>query len=202
MSYDIGMDSSDWDIRYGTSELVWSKGPNLFLPPLVEHLPSGRALDLACGEGRNAIWLAQNGWEVTAVDFSPVGIEKARRVAGDTPVEWVVGDVTTWTSENRFDLVIIFYLHLRQAEFAEMMKRASAALDVGGTLFGVGHGLRNLEDGYGGPPNAEILWSVERIKPLIADLTIIELGERDRYVADADATAIDLVVHATKPGNR
>jgi len=202
VSYDIGMDSSDWDIRYGTSELVWSKGPNLFLPPLVEQLAPGRALDLACGEGRNAIWLAQNGWKVTAVDYSPVGIDKARQIAGDTPVEWVVGDVTTWTPEQRFDLVIIFYLHLPQAEFAEMMKHATAALDVGGTLFGVGHGLRNIEDGYGGPPDAEILWSVERIKPLIADLTIIELGERDRYVADADATAIDLVVHATKPGNR
>lgn len=193
------MDSTGWDERYEALGLVWSAGPNLFLPPLVKNLNPGRALDLACGEGRNAIWLANNGWDVTGVDYSPVGIEKARRLAGDTQVQWVVGDVTTWMSKDRFDLVVIFYLQLPAPEFAEAMNRAIASLDIGGTLFGVGHGLRNSTDGYGGPVYSEVLWSEDQIEPLLADLNVIELGERERYVADADATAIDVVVHATKP---
>lgn len=192
------MDSKSWDERYEAADLVWSAGPNLFLPPLVENLNPGKALDLACGEGRNAIWLANNGWDVAAVDYSPVGIDKARRLAGDTHVEWVVGDVTTWTSQDRFDLVVIFYLHLPAPEFAQAARRAIDALDVGGTIFGVGHAVRNATDGYGGPPYPEILWSEERIEPLLAELNVIELGERTRAVEDVDIAAIDVVFHATR----
>ncbi len=198
--YDQKMNSTGWDERYEASDLVWSKGPNLFLPPLVENLNPGRALDLACGEGRNAIWLAKEGWDVTAVDYSPVGIDKARRLAGGTQVDWVVGDVTTWTSDAHFDLVVIFYLHLPELEFAQAVNRAIAALGVGGTLFGVGHGLRNITDGYGGPPYPEILWSEERIEPLLANLNVIELGERTRAVEDVDTSAIDVVFHAQRSG--
>lgn len=192
------MDSKAWDERYETSGLVWSAGPNLFLPPLVEDLNPGTALDLACGEGRNAIWLANNGWDVTAVDYSPVGIDKARRLAGDTQVQWVVGDATTWTSEARFDLVVIFYLHLPPDEFTAAIRGGVGALAEGGTIFGAGHGLRNLEDGHGGPPYPEILWSEDRIEPLLADLNVIELGERTRAVDDVDVAAIDVVFHATR----
>jgi len=198
--YDGRMDSNAWDERYGASDLVWSAGPNLFLPPLVEDLKPGTALDLACGEGRNAIWLASNGWAVMAVDYSPVGIEKARRLAGDTHVQWVVGDVTTWTSEDRFDLVVIFYLHLPPDEFAAVIRSAIGMLAAGGTIFGVGHAVRNVTDGYGGPPYPEILWSEDRIEPLLAGLNVIELGERTRYVEDADATAIDVVFQAQRSG--
>lgn len=190
------MDSAGWDDRYAESELVWSAGPNQFLPPLVESMTRGRALDIACGEGRNAIWLARHGWDVTGVDFSPVGIEKAANLAGDTTVDWVVADVVGYEPEGSFDLVMIFYLHLVPEDLARVFDNAVAALAHGGTLFGVGHALRNLTDGHGGPPVPEILWSEETIRPFVEGLDIIELGERTRFVADADATAIDIVVHA------
>jgi SAM-dependent methyltransferase len=193
------MDSSMWDDRYKDSELVWSATPNLFLPPLVEGVPPGTALDLACGEGRNAIWLAQHGWSVTGVDYSSVGIEKARKLAGETEVEWVVADVTTYEPETTFDLVVIFYLHLPADQIAGAFSRAVSAVAPGGTFFAVGHALSNLENGYGGPPYPEILWTPELLSPLLDGLDVIELGERERYVEAADATAIDLIAWGTRP---
>jgi SAM-dependent methyltransferase len=193
------MDSTTWDDRYRASDLVWSAEPNLFLPPVVEGVTPGSALDLACGEGRNALWLAREGWGVTAVDYSPVGIEKASRLAGETSVDWVVDDVTTYRPNRTFDLVIIFYLHLPPPQMAAAFERAVAAVGPGGTLFGVGHALSNLTGGVGGPSAPEILWSKDRMAPLLADLDAIEVGERERYVESADATALDLVVWATRP---
>ena len=72
------MDADAWDVRYRESELVWSPGPNQFVEAELADLPPGRALDLAAGEGRNAIWLAEQGWQVTAVDFSQAGLDKGR----------------------------------------------------------------------------------------------------------------------------
>lgn len=194
------MDSSTWDQRYEGSELMWSAEPNIFLPPLVEGVAPGSALDVACGEGRNAIWLAREGWDVTAFDFSAVGIDKARELARDTHVKWVVADATTFESTRKFDLVVMFYLHLQDEQFTKAFSRAVDAMAPGGTLFAVGHALANIEHGVGGPPYPEILWTTEGISPLLSGLSVIELEERERWVEEADASAIDLVVWATKPG--
>lgn len=193
------MDSAMWDARYDAEDLVWSAEPNLFLPPLVSTLTPGNALDLACGEGRNATWLAKHGWSATGVDFSPIAIQKAGQLSVGADVEWVVGDATTYTADRLFDLVVVFYLHLPPDAIGKAFDQAVANLAPGGTLFCVGHAARNLTDGYGGPPYPDILWSQELMAPMVADLEVIELGERERYVADADATAIDLVVRANKP---
>lgn len=193
------MDSKMWDERYEAQELVWGAEPNRFLPPLVEGLETGSAIDIACGEGRNAIWLARQGWTVTAVDFSVRAIEKARLLAGDTEVDWVVCDVTRFVPDRSYDLVVIFYLHLSDAAMASTFEHAIASLAPGGTFFAIGHALRNLTAGYGGPPAPDILWTEARIAPLVAGLEIIEMGERLRPVEEADATAIDYAVHARRP---
>ncbi len=189
-----------WDDRYRASDLVWSAGPNIFLPPITEELSAGTALDVACGEGRNAIWLARQGWSVTAVDFSRAGIDKARQLAGDASVDWIVADATSFQPDKTFDLVVIFYLHLPIPELTSAFRRAVDSVAVGGTFFAVGHALSNLTGGYGGPPYPEILWSKDRISSLVDGLDIRELGERERYVKDADATAIDFVALGTKSG--
>ena len=76
------MDRQGWNERYAAHDLVWGAEPNRFLAEELAALPAqGRALDLACGEGRNAIWLAKRGWQVTAVDYSSVAVERARRLA-------------------------------------------------------------------------------------------------------------------------
>ena len=193
------MDASMWDQRYEAAELVWSAEPNLFLPPLIAALEPGAALDVACGEGRNAIWLARQGWEVTAVDFSPVGIEKAWQLSDGDDVEWVVADATVYEPSKQFDLVVVFYLHVLPEDLAAVMATASDALMPGGTLFAVGHALRNMTDGHGGPQYPEILWDEGTLAPMVEDLDIMELGERVRPIADTDTSAIDLVLHAVKP---
>jgi 2-polyprenyl-3-methyl-5-hydroxy-6-metoxy-1,4-benzoquinol methylase len=89
------MDSEDWDQRYAGRELVWTAEANRFLVQEVDGMAPGRALDLACGEGRNAVWLAERGWQVTGVDFSEVGLEKARQFADSrgVPAEWIAADL-------------------------------------------------------------------------------------------------------------
>jgi SAM-dependent methyltransferase len=102
------MDSSHWDDRYAAAEYVWKADPNVFLAAEAATLPVGRAVDLACGEGRNAVWLAEQGWTATGVDFSDVGLDKGRRLAADRGVDvtWVCADATTWTPpDDGYDFV-------------------------------------------------------------------------------------------------
>lgn len=193
------MDSQAWDTRYREKELVFSAGPNIYLPPIVEGLKVGSALDLACGEGRNAIWLARHGWNVTGVDFSAVGIDKAKETAGDAVVDWVVADVTGFVTDHTFDLVTIVYVHLGADDMARLFQRAVDALAPGGTLIGVGHALRNLTDGVGGPPYPDILWTENRIAPLVADLNIVQLTEVARPIEDSPVDTIDILLQATTP---
>ncbi|MHC3474830.1 class I SAM-dependent methyltransferase [Streptomyces sp. 7R007] len=136
------MDAASWDKRYRGSELVWKAEPNPFVAEELAGLkPSGRAVDLAAGEGRNAVWLAERGWEVDAVDFSAVALEKAEALAADRGVRLrtVHADLTLWTpAEATYDLALIAYLHLPWPEMAQVLPRAAAAVRPGGTLLLVG----------------------------------------------------------------
>jgi len=121
------MERDDWDRRYGASDLVWTAEPNRWLVAEAAGLPARRALDLACGEGRNAVWLARQGWQVTAVDFSPVALEKARRLAagsGGPGVDWVEADVHTYRPKPAgCDLVLLAYLHLPGSDRCAVHRR-------------------------------------------------------------------------------
>lgn len=201
------MDADDWDERYRGREFVWSTEPNQFLPPAVEQLAAGRALDLACGEGRNAVWLATQGWEVTGVDFSAVGIDKGRELAAanDVDVHWVVADATRWESDTAFDLVILFYLQLAEIERRAAVTAAARALAPGGTIVVVAHDSANLTDGVGGPQDATVLYTPADVvgdldSAGIDDLTITVADRVTRAVATPDGTrqAIDCRVTATR----
>jgi SAM-dependent methyltransferase len=186
------MKRDDWNRRYAEQELVWSAGPNRFLVSEAGDLPPGRALDLACGEGRNAIWLAERGWQVTAVDFSEVAVEKGRaRSAG---VDFAVADLLAYEPEEQaYDLVIVFYLQLSADELRLVLGRAARAVAPGGTFLLVGHDLRNLSDGHGGPQDAAVLYRAEEIPALLDGLEL----ERAEPV-DRDG-AIDALVRARRP---
>ncbi len=148
------MERKQWDDRYRVDELIWKAEPNRFLVDDVAGLAPGRALDLACGEGRNALWLAGRGWQVTAVDFSAVGLEKARRLAAERGLGLVLveADVIEWEPlAASFDLVIVMYLHLPAGARHRALRRAASALAPGATLLVVGHDSTNLTEGIGGP---------------------------------------------------
>jgi len=197
------MNREDWDRRYSGSELVWTAEPNRFLAEEVSALKAGRALDLACGEGRNAVWLAARGWRVDAVDFSPVALEKARRLAEAREVEvnWIEHDVESYIgARHANDLVALIYLHLPWERMRRVLAGAEEALAPEGTLLVVGHDLSNLKEGHGGPQDARVLYTASRIASELAGLKLAEAGLRLRPVETerGRVTAIDCLVRATR----
>ena len=195
------MNSDDWDKRYNEKKLIWSAGPNQFVVSEVEGMAPGRALDVACGEGRNALWLAEQGWDVTALDYSPVAIQKgearSREVA--TKIDWRVADATT-DIEGTYDLILYLYLHLSREQTTASLALATRALAPGGTLLIIGHDIRNIEEGIGGPQDASILFGPRDFEAMLADLHIEKAETITRDVAK-DGTvhhALDVLVRAKK----
>jgi SAM-dependent methyltransferase len=188
-----------WDEKYAAQATVWGAAPNIWVEQEVRDLPSGRALDLACGEGRNALWLDSLGWQVRAVDFSPVAVAKGRsRPSG---VEWVVADVTTYVSPAPVDLALLCYLQVPAAHRRAAVRHAAEALDPGGRLLVVAHHTRNRTDGTGGPQRDEVLYTPEGVAADLdgTGLHIDKAIEVLRPVEGADRPAIDTLVLATAP---
>ena len=210
------MDRAAWDDRYRAEGLLWRAEPNQFLVAEVADLAPGRALDLACGEGRNAVWLAGRGWEVTGVDFSPVALDKARGLMAEAGVDvtWVEADLSTWEPPaGGFDLVVSLYLHLPRDQRRLVNRRAAAALRPGGTYLVVGHALANLDGGHGGPQDPRVLYSPDDVVADLAGLAGVGVHKAehvtrtvttgDGHGGDPDgdpatATAIDTLVRAVK----
>jgi SAM-dependent methyltransferase len=195
------MEREQWDDRYRTEGLVWRSEPNRFLVEEVAGLRPSRVLDLACGEGRNALWLAEQGWKVTAVDFSGVGLAKARHLAFERQVEvdFVEADVLEWEMPaGSFDLVIVMYLHLPGSDRRRVLRRAAGALAPGGGLLVVGHDSTNLSEGVGGPQDPAVLFGPGDIVEDLDGLQV-ERAERARRPVATDqgeVDAIDAVVRA------
>jgi SAM-dependent methyltransferase len=189
------MDAREWDERYAATALMWSSGPNEFVAAELVGLRPGRALDVAAGEGRNALWLAELGWEVTALDFSLVALDKGRAVqerherGRDLHVDWVHADALTLDAGAvPYDLVLLAYLQLPADERRTAVRRAFGALREGGTLFVVGHDSTNLTEGTGGPTSAEVLFTAEDVlSDLDGERFEVERAERvSRLVPAAD----------------
>ena len=199
------MDADAWDDRYRDAELVWSAGPNMFVEQHCGHLEPGTAIDLAAGEGRNAIWLAEQGWQATAVDFSEEGVGKARQIAErrGVTVGTEVADLTHYEpTPGGYDLVVIAYLQLVDAELTPILRRAAAAVAPGGRLVLVSHDLTNLESGHGGPQHPAVLTTPDQVVAAISGVLSVEVAEvAERHVQtdDGEKTALDTVVVAGRP---
>lgn len=170
------MDSGAWDERYAAKDLVWGGEPNRWVAREVAEITPGRALDLAAGEGRNALWLADRGWRVTAVDFSEVALERARRRAAELApraaerIRWVRADLLEYAPDPAaYELVVVAYLHLPGAERRRVLRRAAAALAAGGELLVVGHDSANLTEGTGGPQDPGVLFTAQDVLADLAD---------------------------------
>jgi SAM-dependent methyltransferase len=186
------MRAEDWDERYAERQ-QWSSEPNALIAELLAGLPPGQAVDLAAGEGRHALWLAGLGWQVTAVDFSAVGLGRGAAQHGAERVTWVTADVTTWTAPPAStDLVVVAYLHLPEADTVDVLTRAVGWLRPGGRLLVLGHDVANIASGVGGPPEPSILHSVERLAP-VAELLTVDRLERVPRETPA-GTALDTLL--------
>ena len=200
------MDRTAWNERYTSQQLLWGAEPNRFVAEELRDLqPRGRALDLACGEGRNAIWLATLGWTVTAVDYSEVALERARHLAADqhVDVEWIEADVTSFAPpRSAFDLVLIAYLQVPGPARRAVLAHAAAALRPGGTLFLIGHARVNVTQGVGGPRQVEVLWQPSDLRHEVAALGFtVQRAEHVRRpveTADGIKDAIDTLLRARR----
>lgn len=204
---EVAVDATAWDDRYAGSELVWGAEPNRFVAAELGDLPPTTALDVACGEGRNAIWLASRGWRVTGVDFSAVAVERARRLAADAGVgnlaSFEVGDVVAGQlPAGPFGLVVVAYLQLPAEERRRVLRSLVPRLSPGGTLFVVGHHIANLDEGVGGPQDPTVLYSAE---DLVADLAGLDvrLDEAKRVYRPVDSAgtvreAVDVLLRARR----
>jgi SAM-dependent methyltransferase len=206
--------AGEWDARYAQGS-PWSAGPNGTVRQVVEGLPPGRARDVACGDGRHAVWLARLGWQVDAIDFSAVAIErgKARAAAaadelaaqGRTlgTIAWTVGDVATHQPEPASaDLVLLSYVHLEPSQAQATLRLAASAVAPGGILLLVGHDRTNLLHGTGGPQRLDVLTHPEAVAGTLRDagLTVERAEVVERVVDGAERPALDTVVIARRPG--
>jgi SAM-dependent methyltransferase len=190
------MQAPDWDARYA-EKAQWSVDPNPLIAAELDGLPPGRAVDLAAGEGRHALWLAGRGWDVAAVDFSAVGLDRGRAAPGGDAVHWVVADVLSWTPEEPLDLVLVAYLHLPEADTVALLTRAVGWLTPGGRLLVLGHDVENLTRGVGGPQDPAILHSVDRLAPVAALLDVDRLARVERPTPAG--TALDTLLVGRRP---
>lgn len=199
------MDSRGWDERYAGSDYVWTVRVNQFVERHLADLPAGTAIDLGAGEGRNAVWLAQRGWQVTAVDFSQVGLDKGARLAADhdvaASIDFVRADATTWRSTEPVDLVVLSYLQVPVAEQRVVLERAAGWVAPGGAVFVIAHDRTNVEHGYGGPPSEDVCYDLDRTVGALDGLEPVTALVAERHVdtADGERTALDTLVFARRP---
>lgn len=199
------MDRRSWDDRY-REKLPWGTEPNRFLVDATRHLEPGRALDIACGQGRNAVWLASQGWSVTGVDWSEVAIDGARRLAEDAgvPVTWIIADLEQWRPDpGAYDLTVVAYLQPPSALREHAWRLAASAVAPGGRVIVIGHDSANLADGYGGPQHPDFLYTAGEVVAALGAPFVVERAEtvlRPVEAPDGVHQAVDNIVVAARPG--
>jgi ubiquinone/menaquinone biosynthesis C-methylase UbiE len=199
------MERDDWNTRYAGRDYVWEVGPNQFVERRLAGLEPGAAIDLAAGECRNAVWLAARGWQVIAVDFSDVGLDKGRRLAADHDVahaiEFVAADALTYQPAKPVDLVVVAYFQVSPAEQRTALQHAVTWLRPGGSVFVIAHDRSNVEHGYGGPSSLDRCYDVEATVEALHGLDVVtaEVARRIVQTDDGPRVALDTLVIARRP---
>ena len=177
-----------WDERYRAGHYVYGVEPNDFLREYVARLPpGGRVLCVAEGEGRNAVFLAQQGFAVTAVDASAVGLSKGERLARErrVSVDWVCADLASYDlGEERWDGVVSIFCHLPEALRVDLHRRVVSSLRPQGVLLLEAYAPAQLGRGTGGPPDAALLVSAAALERELQGLSCELLREIERDVVE------------------
>jgi ubiquinone/menaquinone biosynthesis C-methylase UbiE len=173
-----------WEERFRAPEYIFGKEPNHFLVSCRSLLPkSGKVLAVADGEGRNSVWLAQQGLDVTAIDFSPAALAKARRLAQEkgVSVNFIEADVHTWDyPEAAFDVVVeIFTQFSTPAERPKKWAGMRRALKPGGLLIIQGYTPRQIEFGTGGPKQVDQLYTRAMLESAFAGMRNVMIVEEE-----------------------
>ncbi|GAC1410748.1 MAG: class I SAM-dependent methyltransferase [Candidatus Velthaea sp.] len=204
------MNQDSWNERYRSRTVVWSGDPNAHLVSEASGLVPGAALDVGSGEGADAVWLAERGWRVTAVDFSTIALERgaARAVeVGDDVarrIDWLHRDVTEWApAEASYDLVSAQFMHLPKEPREALFLRLAASVAPGGSLLIVGHHPSDLQTTVPRPPLPELFYSAGEVADSLDPdrWRIIVSAARRRSTVDPagrTVTVHDAVLHARR----
>jgi SAM-dependent methyltransferase len=192
-----------WEARFRAPGYAFGKEPNAFLKSQADRLPrSGTALSAADGEGRNGVWLAEQGLDVTTIDFSPTGVEKARALAAERGVKLhaELADVTTWQwPSDAYDVIAgIFIQFVTPAERERLFANIRRALKPGGLLILQGYRPEQLKYRTGGPQNVEQLYTRALLQSTFGDMAELEIHEHDSAISEGSShvgmsALIDLV---------
>lgn len=200
-----------WDERYGSAPALWSGRPNQRLVEQVADLAPGTALDVGCGEGADAIWLAARGWRVTGLDVSAVALARAAERAAEAGpevaerVRWERVDVLSWSPRSQVDLVSAQFLQLPPDESVRVQQQLAAAVRPGGTLLIVGHDPSDLETTVRRPPLPELFVTATemagRLDPESWEVVVATAAERTAVDPEGRSVAIrDAVLKAVRRG--
>jgi len=174
-----------WDERYDNPEYVYGTEPNEFLAGAASRIPPGRVLSLADGEGRNGVFLATLGYEVTSVDSSAVGLEKARRLAAtrNVPLTTVVADLADYViAPDAWEGIVSIFCHLPPALRRRVHGQVVRGLAPGGIFVLESYSVRQLLHGTGGPSSEELLVTLDALRAELAGLDLLHAVELERDV--------------------
>jgi SAM-dependent methyltransferase len=189
-----------WDERYSAEDYAYGTTPNEFLVENVSSIPKGKVLSLAEGEGRNAVFLAQQGYDVTAVDGSLVGLNKARKLADENRVvvEFIHADLADYDlGENKWDGIVSIFFPLPSSLRKELYKKVMAGLKQNGVFLLEAYTPAQLKHGTGGGNSVDVMQSKESLRLELASLKFKHLTELEREVIEGVYhTGIGSVVQA------
>lgn len=178
-----------WDARFSSDEYIFGTEPNVWLAQHADLLKPGmRVLAVADGEGRNSVWLAKQGLQVDAFDISPVGIDKARKLAHQQGVDinFSIHSVEDYPwSTGTYDAVVAIFIQFADPETrAALFKRMKSALKPDGVILLQGYTPKQLDYKTGGPPNLSHLYTEDLLKESFSDLAIAELTAYEQVLTE------------------
>jgi len=175
-----------WEERYGRDEYAYGEEPNAFFKSCLDQIPApGRLLLPGEGEGRNAVYAARQGWKVHAFDFSAAGRDKALRLAErhGVHIDYEIADYESVRIEpGAYDAVALIFAHMHQSIRRTVHRKLATALKPGAHLFLEAYSQEQLRYGTGGPPNAQLLYTVEDLREDFSDLQLIELEQLEAEI--------------------
>ena len=195
-------DLERWETRFRHPDYLFGKEPNAFLKAQAPRLRAGQsALSVADGEGRNGVWLAEQGLDVLTIDFSPTALAKAHALARERGVRLrtEVADITAWRWPSAaFDVIAAIFIHFGPAERPAFFANLKAALKPGGLLFMQNYRPEQLNYRTGGPPDTARTYTRALLQAAFGDLSELDIREHDSVLDEGTAhvgmsALIDLV---------